>query len=459
MILRPLGTIIAFALVFAPGCGHAPALPAGPAMPVVSVSQPIRRDVVDYIDYTGRTDSPNSVDIRPRVTGYLTKMPFTEGSDVKAGELLFEVDVRPYQAQLDQAEGQLKLAKARLKLAQADNALAKETSKTPGAVSVQDLNKYEASEEEAMAAVDAATANLETFRLNRQFCEVTSPIDGMVSRYYFTLGNLVNQDQTLLTTVVSLDPMYAYFDVDERTLLRIRNAINEGKLFPKEQGEIAIMMGLQGEDGYPHEGVVNFINNKVDPNTGTLTLRGMFKNPKPASGVRLLSPGFFVRVRIPLGEPHPALLVTDRAVGTDQGLKFLYVVDAQNKVQYRRVTLGALQEDGLRVIATGLEPDDWVVISGLQQIRPRIEVTPDRLPMPIPVAEAAAAAESDAAEHGAAAKTPAPAQPPAKPAATEDDKPTAPPADKPVDGKPGPAAADTAPAAQNSDGTAGTDKR
>jgi len=376
-------------LAIAPGCGRRPAPPADSGALVVNVARPVQRKVLDYIDYTGRTDAVNSVDIRPRVTGYLTKMPFTEGSDVKAGELLFEVDPRPYQALLDQSNGQLELAKARLKVAQANNSLARETAKTPGAISVQDVNKYEAAEEEALAEVDAATANVEVNRLNRQFCEVTSPIDGQVSRYYFTLGNLVNQDQTLLTTVVSLDPIYAYFDVDERTLLRIRNAVNQGRLRPKHPGEIAVLMGLQGESGYPHDGVVNFINNKVDPYTGTITLRGVFTNPEPKNGVRLLSPGLFVRVRIPLGEPHDALLVTDRAVGTDQGLKYLYVVDAQNKVQYRRVTLGPLQDDGLRVIAEGLQPDDWVAISSLQQVRPRMEVKPDQVTMPIPLAEGA----------------------------------------------------------------------
>ena len=290
--------IVVLLLAAAHGCGRR-RRPADSGAPIVNVSRPVQRKVVDYIDYTGRTDAVNSVDIRPRVTGYLTKMPFTEGSDVKKGELLFEVDTRPYQAQLDQATGQLELAKARLKVAQANNSLAKETGKTPGAISVQDVNKYEAAEEEALADVDAATANVEVNRLNREFCEVTSPIDGQVSRYYFTLGNLVNQDQTLLTTVVSLDPLYAYFDLDERTMLRIRNAINDGTLHPGRPGEIPVLMGVQGESGYPHEGVVNFINNKVDPYTGTITLRGVFANPKPENGVRVLSPGLFVRCAFP----------------------------------------------------------------------------------------------------------------------------------------------------------------
>ncbi|HEY4310960.1 MAG TPA: efflux RND transporter periplasmic adaptor subunit [Pirellulales bacterium] len=443
------------------GCGRRQAPPSDSGPPIVDVSRPVQRKVVDYIDYTGRTDAVYSVDIRPRVTGYLTKMPFREGSDVKEGELLFEVDPRPYQAQLDQALGQLELAKARLKVAQANNSLAKETGKTPGAISVQDVNKYEAAEEEALADVDAAKANVEVNRLNREFCEVKSPIDGQVSRYYFTLGNLVNQDQTLLTTVVSLDPIYAYFDVDERTLLRIRNAINAGKLRPRGPGEIPIMMGLQGEPGYPHDGIVNFINNKIDPYTGTITLRGKFDNKEPKNGVRLLSPGLFVRVRIPLGEPHEALLVTDRAVGTDQGLKYLYVVDAQNKVQYRRVTLGPLEDDGLRVIADGLQADDWVAISGLQQIRPLMEVKPEQISMPIPVEEAA---QSQAAANGIpatakpdAAKLDKPAdekKAPEKEAAAPEKGPQAKPATTPAAPAATPAApgkaADSAPASQGS---------
>ncbi len=248
---------------------------------VVAVSQPVQREVTDYIDYTGRTDAVNSVDIRPRVTGYLVKMPFKEGSDVKKNDLLFEVDPRPYQAQYDQAAGQVELAKAQLKLAKADYQRALVVAKTPGAISQQDLDKYLASQEEAEASVDARVANMEQYKLNLDFCQVTSPIDGQVSRYYLTLGNLANQDQTLLTTVVSLDPMYAYFDLDERTLLKVRDAINTGKLVPHRGTEFPVLMGLQSEQGYPHDGMINFVNNRVDPFTGTITMRGTFPNPKP----------------------------------------------------------------------------------------------------------------------------------------------------------------------------------
>jgi multidrug efflux system membrane fusion protein len=150
-------------------------------------------------------------------------------------------------------------------------------------------------------------------------------------------------------------------------------------------------MGLEGETGFPHQGTINFINNKIDPYTGTITIRGTFTNPKPEKGVRLLSPGLFTRIRVPMGEPHPALLVTDRAVGTDQGLKYLYTIDKDNKIQYRRVTLGPLQNDGLRVVESGIESDDWVVVSGLQQVRPNMQVQVDRIQMPIPVPGAPAA--------------------------------------------------------------------
>jgi multidrug efflux system membrane fusion protein len=250
-------------------------------------------------------------------------------------------------------------------------------------VSQEQLDQDRASMEEADARVKAFEKNMEVFKLNHEFTEVTSPIDGQISRYYLTLGNLVNQDQTLLTTVVSLDPMYAYFDVDEATLLRIRKAVNEGRIKRRQDGaDIPVLMGLQGEEGFPHQGTVNFVDNQVDPTTGSITVRGVFSNPEPPGGIRLLSPGMFVRIRLPIGPPHPALLVVDRAVASDQGLKYVYVVDAQNKVQYRRVTTGPLQDDGLRVIAQGLKRDEWVIVGALQQVRPRMQVEPERTPMP-----------------------------------------------------------------------------
>ena len=342
-------------------------------LPVSPVSRPVQREVTDHVDFTGRTEAVQSVDIRPRVTGYLVSMPFKEGAIVKAGDLLFEIDPRPYQAQLDSAQGQVNLYEAQLQLAKItyarDVAL---NDRVPNSVSQQELDQVRATVDEAEARVKSYQKNMEVYKLNHEFTKVVSPIDGQVSRYYLTLGNLVNQDQTLLTTVVSLDPLYAYFEMDEPTLLRIRRAINEGRIKRHPEGtEIPVMMGLQGEDGFPHQGTINFVNNQVDPTTGSILARGVFPNPQPPEGLRLLSPGMFVRIRLPIGLPHPALLVIDRAVGSDQGLKFVYVVDAQNKVQYRRVTTRALQSDGLRVIESGLKPDEWVVVGGLPQVRPR----------------------------------------------------------------------------------------
>ena len=209
-----------------------------------------------------------------------------------------------------------------------------------------------------------------------------SPIDGQISRYYLTPGNLVNQDQTLLTTIVSLDPIYAYFDMDEPTLVRIREAINAGKIKRYQKNKIPVLMGLPNENGYPHQGTMNFVNNQVNPTTGSISVRAIFDNPEPPAGTRLLSPGMFVRIRLPIGQPHRAQLVIDRAVSSDQGQKYVYVVDAEDKAQYRRVTTGALQPDGLRVIAEGLKPDDWVVVGALQQVRPRMVIKREEIAMP-----------------------------------------------------------------------------
>jgi multidrug efflux system membrane fusion protein len=367
---------------FLGGCNKKTVDVAPAAPPAIPVSLPVSRQVTDYIDFTGRTEAKDSVSVVPRVTGYLVSAPFKEGAEVKAGDLLFEIDPRPYQAQYDQAAGQVLLNEARVKEAVADNLRAKELAKTPGAISKQDLDRYQAAEEEAVAAVQAAKASLEVYKLNLGFCRVTSPIDGQVSRYFLTLGNLVNQDQTQLTAVVSVDPMYVYFDVDEMTLLRVRKAINEGRIERYQQGEIPVFISLEGEDNFPHKGTINFVNNRVNSGTGSITLRGVIANPKPTNGIRLLTPGMFVRVRLPIGKPHAALLVIDRAIGSDQGLKFVYVVDAENKVQQRRIETGPLQEDGLRVITSGLKPDERVVVGGIQQVRPRMVIVPDKEPMP-----------------------------------------------------------------------------
>jgi multidrug efflux system membrane fusion protein len=408
------------------GCYHAPAPSGGPPLPVVPVSRPVERLVTDTVDYTGRTGAVQALDVRARVTGYLVQMPFKEGGEVKKGDLLFEIDPRPYKDLVDAARAQLALAEANLRLARVtyerDRVIA---ARDPGGVSQQQLDQDLAQQQVAQASVAVARANLNSAELNLEWTRVTSPIDGVVSRYYYTLGNLVVQDQTLLTTVVSVDPIYAYFDVDENTVLRIREAINAGRIIPQANTEdIQVLLGVGTEEGYPHIGHVSFFNNTVNPSTGTLAVRGTFPNPKPVDVIsmatdtwsllaqdqsraslgtgpvpyllevaaaaatprplsrRVLSPGMFARIRVPIGQARPTFLVADQAVGSDQGLKFVYVVDGENKVQYRRVTTGALQDDGLRVILDGVKADDRVVVGALQQVRPRMEVEPDEMPMP-----------------------------------------------------------------------------
>jgi multidrug efflux system membrane fusion protein len=374
------------------GCQKGSRQIAPPEMPVVPVAHVVQREITDYKDFTGRTAAVNSVSIVPRVTGYLVKMPFKEGSEVKKGDLLFVVDPRPYEAQFDQAKAQVVLDQASLDLAKSTLARYQALDKsTPGAVSKQALDQYKAAVVEAEARVEAQVKSLDVYGLNKEFTRIVSPIDGQVSRYYLTLGNLVNQDQTLLTTIVSLDPIYAYFDMDSRTRQEIHNDLVEGKIVRRKSGEdFPILLGLETEDGYPHQGFVNFINNQENSTTGSITMRGEFKNPVPPTPPgdttgrplpRLLSPGMFVRIRIPIGQAHLATLIIDRAIQSDQGLKYVYVVDAQNRAQYRRVTTGALQEDGLRVVS-GVKPDERVVVSALQQVRPRMEIKPEEGPMP-----------------------------------------------------------------------------
>jgi multidrug efflux system membrane fusion protein len=376
--------VLATAVGLSAGCHRNAAGPAAAPPLVVPVSQPVSRAVTDYVDYTGRVDAVQSLDVRARVTGYLIQMPFKEGSEVKKGELLFEIDPRPYQAQVDAAKAQVSLAEANYRLAKAENQRSQAIARRDaGAISAEDLERYVAQEAQSSASLGVARANLESAQLYLGFTKVTSPIDGIVSRYYYTLGNLVIQDQTLLTTIVSFDPMYAYFDMEERVVLRIRSMINAGQIkVPADRTNIPVYMGLEGEDDFPHKGTLDFVNNTVNPSTGTIAVRGVFPNPLPPGGRRLLTPGMFVRIRLPIGSPHESLLVIDRALGSDQRLKFVYVVGDDNKIRYQRVSTGPLQDDGLRVITNGLKAEDRVVIGALQQVRPGMQVEPEQQPMP-----------------------------------------------------------------------------
>src|SRR5262249_21867491 len=311
----------------------------------VTVSRPVERDVTDYADFTGRTAAVDSVEVRARVWGYLDKVNFKEGALVKAGDVLFEIDPRTYRAALTQAEGNLAAMQARVRRLDADLARARRALEVRAA-STEDYDRIEGDRGEAVGSVEALRGTVQQAKLDLEYTKILAPVSGRVSRYVVTQGNLIQSGQngggTLLTTIVSVDPMYAYFDVDEHTVLRVRQLIREGKAKSAREGELPVWLGLANEDGYPHRGTINFVDNQVNPKTGTLRLGGVFPNKDEA-----LAPGYFARVRAPIGFPHRALLISDRAIDTDQGQKILYVVNEKNEVISRPVRLGALH-DGLR---------------------------------------------------------------------------------------------------------------
>jgi RND family efflux transporter MFP subunit len=358
------------------GCGTPTApVAAPPKPPEVVVTLPVVRQVTDYEDFTGRTEAKAAVEVRARVTGYLERVLFKEGTEVKQGDPLFEIDPRPYQAELQRAEATLAQSQARLRRCERD--LKRANDLLPqNAISQDDFDQISGDRDEAAAAVKLAEASRDLAQLNLSFTRVTAPITGRISRQLIDPGNLVKADETALTTIVSMDPIYAYFDQDERTLLRVRRLVRAGVLKTIQESAVPVLLGLVDEEGFPHEGRIDFADNRVDAMTGTLRLRGVFANPQ-----RMLSPGLFVRIRLPIGAPHAAVLVSDQALGTDQGQSFVYVVNSKNEVVHHTVTVGPL-EGGLRVIEQGLAKDERVIVNGLQRVRPGVKVAPRLLEPP-----------------------------------------------------------------------------
>jgi RND family efflux transporter MFP subunit len=360
------------------GCTQRPA--EGPTAPIsVMVSYPVEREVTDHADYTGRTAAVDSVEVRAHVWGYLEKVNFKEGALVEKGDVLFELDPRPYEATLNQAKAKVTQDEAQLTYDEAEYQRNLKLVST-GAASRSDLDKTSAARGVDIANIAADKAMVASRQLDLEYTKVIAPVSGRISRYVVTVGNLIQSgDQgggTLLTTIVSVDPMYVYFDVDEYTVLRVRQMIREGKAKSARDVDLPVWLGLANEEGYPHKGTVNFVDNQINPKTGTLRLRGVFANKDQA-----LSPGYFARVRVPIGFPHQALLVTDRAFDTDQGQKIVYVVDKHNQVVSRPVRIGAIH-DGLRAVDDGLVPGERVIVNGLQHVRPGITVEPKLVDMP-----------------------------------------------------------------------------
>ena len=376
------------------GCGSTTPPVAETPPPPVSVSQPLVRDVIDHDDYEGRIAAAKEVEVRARVRGHLKTVNFQDGQMVKEGELLYEIDPRPYEASLDAAKAQKASADANLELAKVEYARTESLVKSK-AVSETELQVWKAKEGTAAAEVQRALAAIEQAKLDVDFAKVVAPITGKISRTQVTVGNLVNAGggETLLTTIVSVDPMYVYFDVDERALLRYRQHFRRGMEGGVEGGvdggkkesgaqpsvkdlKIPVSVALEGEENYPHQGVIDFADNRVNPSTGTIQVRGVLPNTE-----RILDVGMRARVRVPVSDPHKALMITERAIGTDQGRKFVYVVNGQNVAERRDAKLGRLS-DGLVVIPEGLKPEDWVIVNGIQRVRDGAKVEPKRISMP-----------------------------------------------------------------------------
>jgi RND family efflux transporter MFP subunit len=350
-----------------------------PAMtaPQVSVAAALEREVTEWDEFTGRLEAVESVEVRPRVTGYIESVNFEEGALVRKGDLLFVIDPRPYRAELAKAEAELARAQARAELTDSD---VKRSEKLLAikAVSQEEYDQRVNASREALANVAAARAALDAAQLDLEFTRVTAPIAGRVSRAVVTAGNLVtggSNAATLLTTVVSIDPIYVAFEGDEQAYLRYTELARRGARASSRDAANPVLMALANEQGYPHRGEMAFVDNQIDPRTGTIRARASFSN---ADGY--LTPGLFARVKLLGHNSYRAVLVDDRAIGTDQNQKFVYVVDADNKVAYRGVQIGRL-DDGLRIVLAGLAPGENVIVNGLQRVQPGAIVAPERVAM------------------------------------------------------------------------------
>jgi RND family efflux transporter MFP subunit len=352
------------------GCKAAP--PAAPPPPAVTVAPVLERDVAEWDEFSGRLQAVDQVEIRPRVSGYIRRLTFQEGREVRKGEVLFEIDPRPYQADLDRAQAQLEQARTAAELAQREVARAEKLVNVQ-AISREEFDSRTSAQANSAAAVQAAEAAVETAQLNLGWTAVRSPIAGRVSRAEVTEGNLVQAgppDATLLTTVVSLDSIYLYFDSDEQTYLRYSGRAVAAGTRGWRDARSPVYLGLANETGFPHEGRLDFVDNRIDPASGTIRTRAIFGNRD-----RRFTPGLFARVKLVGGKSVPTLLVRDAAIGTDQDRKFVLVLGKGDSLEYRPVEIGRLT-DGLRIVRKGVEAGDKVVVNGLMRVRPGVKVTP-----------------------------------------------------------------------------------
>ncbi|MDC6378817.1 efflux RND transporter periplasmic adaptor subunit [Pseudomonas graminis] len=365
--------LAALTLVVLSACGRTPEATVAPAAAKVNVAKVIEQPVNEWDEVTARLESPETVQVRPRVSGQIDSVAFTDGELVKKGDLLFQIDPRPFEAEVHRLEAQLQQSKAAAQRS-TNEAQRGERLRTNNAISAELADSRTTTAQESKAAVAAIQAQLDLARLNLSFTRVTAPITGRVSRAEITAGNIVTADQSILTSLVSTDKVYAYFDADERVFLKYNQLARDGK----RGATTPVYMGLSNEAENPHLGQMNFVDNQVNPRTGTIRGRAVFDNSKGE-----YTPGLYARLKLVGSGTYSAMLIKDEAVGTDLGKKFVLVVDKDNKAIYRSVDLGPKLE-GLRIVRSGLSKDDRIVVTGLQRVRPGSPVDPQDTPMASP---------------------------------------------------------------------------
>jgi len=353
------------------GCQRPMPKPEPAPDPLVLVTSPRIDEVVDYEEFTGRTDAIRQVELRSRVTGYLQQVHFQDGAQVEAGALLFTIDDRLYRAELDRAEANVRLAEARLERLERDFERAKSLRAT-ASISDEEYDRFESDFTEGQASLKVAQAAQRSAEQNLNYTKITAPMPGLMSRRFIDPGNLIKADDTPLSLLVVRDPMFVYFDIDDRTLLALRRAVAKEQLPVNLEEKTSVDIALPDEEQYTLKGQLNFIDNKLDAGTGTIRLRAEVANPK-----NLLTPGLFVRVRLPTAPPTRQLLVPDAAVTTDQGLKVIYAVNDANEVVRRRIrVLGKAYGSERALIESDVQSSDRVIVEGQQRVRAGIVVNP-----------------------------------------------------------------------------------
>jgi membrane fusion protein, multidrug efflux system len=345
---------------------------AAPPPPPVSVAPAIERTIQESDEFTGRLEATETVDLRPRVAGYINVVHFHEGQEVRKGDLMYTIDAAPYRAELAKAQAQLAAARTQAELARTEQVRAK-TLLDLKAISQQEYDQLTSAQHSADANATAVEAAVASAQLNVEYTVIRAPIAGRVSRTNVTAGNLVSNGDPVLTTIVSLDRVYAYFDASEEAYLRYSDQVRASTRGGAGAKPSPVLMGLANEEGFPHQGQIDFVDNRLNPQTGAIRARAVFDNSD-----RRYTPGLFARIKL-IGNGHEdAVLTPDRAIGTNQSMKFVLVVGDGNVAQLREVKLGPLV-GSMRVIRSGLKPGDLVVVNGLQRVRPGTPVTPDKL--------------------------------------------------------------------------------